>query len=65
MPNVEHATDTPAGTPRTQEELLLAGLTAYRDAVDRYRDLTKPQRLAVLTATADLIADLRAARVIA
>jgi hypothetical protein len=63
MPTVEHAPDN--STPRTQEELLMAGLTAYRDAVDRYRDLTKPQRLAILTATADLIADLRAARVIA
>jgi hypothetical protein len=63
MPTVEHAPDT--STPRTQEELLMAGLTAYRDAVDRYRDLTQPQRLAVLTASADLIADLRAARVIA
>lgn len=63
MPTLEQTPDSQ--TPRTQEELLLAGLTAYRDAVDRYRDLTKPQRLAVLTATADLIADLRAARVIA
>jgi hypothetical protein len=63
MPTVEHTPDT--STPRTQEELLMAGLTAYRDAVDRYRDLTQPQRLAVLTASADLIADLRAARVIA
>jgi hypothetical protein len=63
MPTVEHTPDN--STPRTQEELLMAGLTAYRDAVDRYRDLTKPQRLAILTATADLIADLRAARVIA
>jgi hypothetical protein len=63
MPTVEHTPDN--STPRTQEELLMAGLTAYRDAVDRYRDLTKPQRLAILTASADLIADLRAARVIA
>ena len=48
----------------TQEDLLLLGLAAFRDCVDRYRDLTGPQRRAVLVATADLVQDLRAARVI-
>lgn len=61
MVTVPNTTDS---TPRTQESALLLGLAAYRDAVDRFPDLTAAQRRAVLVATADLLGDLRAARVI-
>lgn len=54
------AQTTDSANPRTQEGLLMLGLAAYRDAVDQYRELTGPQRRIVLTATADLIANLRA-----